>query len=50
MKGMMQAMSVQERIRLCRLLEKMEQNPEFTKEIGISDASHFIDSPKSDNI
>lgn len=34
-------MSVQERIRLCRLLEKMEANPEFSKEIGLSDGSHF---------
>ena len=36
-------MSVQERLRRCRILEAMEKQPDFAKEIGLSDASHFRD-------
>ena len=41
-------MSLDERIGLCRMLELIGAYPEFAKEIGVSDASHFIDSSKMD--
>ncbi len=34
-------MTVQERIRLCKVLELMNQQPEFAKEVGLTDASVF---------
>ena len=41
-------MSLDERLMLCRMLDLMEVHPDFAKEIGVSDASHFIESPKID--
>ena len=34
-------MTVQERLRRCRIIEAMEKHPIFAKEIGLSDTSHF---------
>lgn len=34
-------MTVQERIRLCKVLELMRQQPEFAEEVGLTDASVF---------
>ncbi len=42
-------MSLDERIRFCRMLELMEAYPEFAKEIGVSDASHFIENLRIDD-
>ena len=39
-------MSVQERLRRCRILEAMEKQPDFAKEIGLSDASYFLKRDK----
>lgn len=36
-------MSAEERIRLCRLLEKMEEFPEYSRRLGIKDASRFLE-------
>ena len=35
-------MSVAERIRICRLLELMNSQKEFSKEVGLKDASRFL--------
>ena len=35
-------MSVAERIRICRLLELMDGQKEFCKEVGMSDSSKFV--------
>ena len=34
-------MSVAERIRRCRLIEKMEQNVEYAEKLGLSNSSSF---------
>ena len=39
-------MSVQERLRRCRILEAMEKQPDYAKEIGLSDASYFLKRDK----
>ena len=35
-------MSVAERIRICRLLELMDSQKEFCKEVGMKDSSKFV--------
>ncbi len=35
-------MSVAERIRICRLLELMDGQKEFCKEVGMRDSSKFV--------
>jgi hypothetical protein len=35
-------MSVAERIRICRLLELMDGQKEFCKEVGMKDSSKFV--------
>ena len=35
-------MSVAERIRICRLLELMDSQKEFCKEVGMKDTSKFV--------
>lgn len=36
-------MNAEERIRLCRLLEKMEEFPKYSRRLGIKDASRFLE-------
>lgn len=36
-------MRAEERIRLCHLLEKMEEFPEYSRQLGIKDASKFLE-------
>ena len=40
-------MSVAERIRYCRLIEKMEQNVEYAEKLGLSNSSSFREKNKS---
>ncbi|WP_294218160.1 hypothetical protein [Pseudobutyrivibrio sp.] len=37
-------MTVQERIRRCKVLLLMAEYPEFAKEIGLSDESKYVDN------
>ena len=41
-------MTVQDRIRRCKLLMLMSEHPEFAKEIGLSDESHFVNNRSKD--
>lgn len=36
-----------QRIRLIRMIEKIEKNPEFSSKIGVRNISEFISSKKS---
>lgn len=38
-------MSVAERIRYCRLIEKMEENVEYAEKLGLSNSSSFREKP-----
>lgn len=40
-------MSVAERIRCCRLIEKMEQNVEYAEKLGLSNSSSFREKTKA---
>ena len=40
-------MSVAERIRCCRLIEKMERDVEYAKKLGLSNSSSFRENNKS---
>ena len=37
----LQANDIHSRIRMTRLLEKMDENPEYGRSIGVEDSSHF---------
>ena len=37
----LQANDIHSRIRMARLLEKMDENPEYGRSIGVEDSSHF---------
>ena len=39
-------MTVEERIRHCRIIEKMEQNLQFAEKLGLSNSSSFRESSK----
>ena len=41
-------MTVQDRIRRCKLLMSMMEYPEFAKEIGLSDKSHLVNNRSED--
>ena len=41
-------MTVQDRIRRCKLLMLMSEHSEFAKEIGLSDESHFVNNRSKD--
>lgn len=40
-------MSVEERIKCCRIIEKMEQQIEYTKKLGLKNNSRFYEKSKS---
>lgn len=42
-------MDVRQRMQLVRLIEQIEQNPSFSKRIGITNASIFISENKKQN-
>ena len=41
-------MTVQDRIVRCKILMLMSEYPEFAKEIGLSDESHFVNNRSKD--
>lgn len=42
-------MDTAQRIRLIRMIEKIEKNPEFSSKIGVKNASEFISNKQSKN-
>lgn len=42
-------MDIKQRMQLVRLIEQIEQNPSFSKRIGITNASIFISENKKQN-
>ena len=42
-------MDTAQRIRIIRMIEKIEKNPEFSSKIGVRNTSEFISSKKFSN-
>ena len=42
-------MDTAQRIRIIRMIEKIEKNPEFSSKIGVRNTSEFISSKQSKN-
>ena len=42
-------MDTAQKIRLIRMIEKIEKNPEFSSKIGVRNTSEFISSKQSKN-
>ena len=40
-------MDIAQKIRLIRMIEKIEKNPEFSNKIGVRNTSEFISSKQS---